>query len=881
MNKKRISLKYLLLFFTVVVTIMPISVLYLSIEKFGESTTNITTHEMSEKIMLSARLIDQYIVEKLNYVKSISDENELKSNHAKELSDHLESLMDKSSITAYISIEDEIGKTVLYKGSNDLHNNLKETLNFKKNNLQIGELYISEYYNDIDKVIIITTPIKKKNNIYYLNYAISIDSLYYLLSSLEESFLGIIDIRLVNNLNRTLVSLSHNSEITDYTKVQYSSTNKGEDFTQIVDIDEKKYIVSVSNLSPFGVNEGLNWHLELIVDYDIVNEPLTLTRQSLFISSFIIIFISILVAYLIGRASLKYLFNVEKYTANISKGNFTREINNDSYFIELYSFINSLDNMAKKIDETQKHLKVEIQEKEHAYKVKSMFLANMSHEIRTPMNAIIALTQMAIKTNLSTKQRELLNQVDDSSKSLLYIINDILDYSKIEAGKLQLEEMEFDLLDTLKKLSTLTSIQVATKNLELIFHMNEDVPNLLIGDSVRVEQILLNPINNAIKFTDNGEIYLHISVISKTDSKVKLLFSISDTGIGMTKEQTDNLFQEFSQADISTTRKYGGTGLGLSIAKKLSELMNGSISAISEAGVGSTFNIELEFKYTENSVTPIVNNKEDKIFNALVLSNNIKTINSLDVILRKLKYTTASYLDLNSLQKSIDSKDTKFDILLLDYQFFKDDIKQFIEKNSYFFTAIERKFILCNVLEREEFSSNQKYYNLDIESFVQKPVIEKSFYELSMICQTNYSKVEDKIDNAEIAKEELFKLDNRNILIAEDNLTNQLIIKLAFEDSPFTISIANDGAKAVEKTKTTSVPFDLILMDIQMPNMNGYDATIEIRKDEHYKNVPIIALTANVLKEFQDKADEIGMDAYITKPIDLESFYASLYKWLK
>ena len=148
MNKKRISLKYLLLFFTVVVTIMPISVLYLSIEKFGESTTNITTHEMSEKIMLSARLIDQYIVEKLNYVKSISDENELKSNHAKELSDHLESLMDKSSITAYISIEDEIGKTVLYKGSNDLHNNLKETLNFKKNNLQIGELYISEYYND-------------------------------------------------------------------------------------------------------------------------------------------------------------------------------------------------------------------------------------------------------------------------------------------------------------------------------------------------------------------------------------------------------------------------------------------------------------------------------------------------------------------------------------------------------------------------------------------------------------------------------------------------------------------------------------------------------------------------------------------------------------
>ena len=237
--------------------------------------------------------------------------------------------------------------------------------------------------------------------------------------------------------------------------------------------------------------------------------------------------------------------------------------------------------------------------------------------------------------------------------------------------------------------------------------------------------------------------------------------------------------------------------------------------------------------------------------------------------------------DYSKLQKSIDSKDTKFDILLLDYQFFKDDIKQFIEKNSYFFTAIERKFILCNVLEREEFSSNQKYYNLDIESFVQKPVIEKSFYELSMICQTNYSKVEDKIDNAEIAKEELFKLDNRNILIAEDNLTNQLIIKLAFEDSPFTISIANDGAKAVEKTKTTSVPFDLILMDIQMPNMNGYDATIEIRKDEHYKNVPIIALTANVLKEFQDKADEIGMDAYITKPIDLESFYASLYKWLK
>ncbi|MDB2562981.1 ATP-binding protein, partial [Sulfurimonas sp.] len=372
---------------------------------------------------------------------------------------------------------------------------------------------------------------------------------------------------------------------------------------------------------------------------------------------------------------------------------------------------------------------------QRALEFKSKFLSNMSHEIRTPLNAIIGLLNVAQKTDLNEKQRSLLSKVTSSSDMLLGIINDILDISKIEAGKMTIEYLPFNIKDLISSVKNLMSVKIVEKNISFSVHYKNLNNFYFLGDSLRISQILNNLLGNAIKFTDFGEISVNIEMLKESIVR----FEVKDSGIGLEDKQAEKLFEDFVQADMGTSRKYGGTGLGLSISKQLVKLMNGKIWVESVYGKGSTFIFEIPLIYDE------------------------------------------------SMQDSEENLELELDLL---------------ESN-------------INALE------------------------------------------------------------GKKILIAEDNKMNQMVVSMLLEDSQLELDFALDGLKAIEKFQANR--YDLILMDIQMPNMNGYDATLEIRKLD--ANIPIIALSANVMIEDIEQAKNVGMNEYLAKPIEIEKLYKAILEY--
>jgi signal transduction histidine kinase/DNA-binding response OmpR family regulator/HPt (histidine-containing phosphotransfer) domain-containing protein len=520
---------------------------------------------------------------------------------------------------------------------------------------------------------------------------------------------------------------------------------------------------------------------------------------------------------------------------------------------------------------------------EEATRAKSDFLANMSHEIRTPMNAIIGMAHLALKTDLTAKQYDYLKKVDISAKSLLGIINDILDFSKIEAGKLDMESMDFQLQDTLDNISTLVGIKTQEKGLELLFNTDPSVPTALVGDPLRLGQILINLSNNAVKFTDSGEIVVSTELVKKEEAQVTLKFSVRDSGIGMTDAQTAKLFQPFSQADSSTTRKYGGTGLGLTISKRLAEMMGGQIWVQSEQGRGSTFSFTANFglgkEKTKKRFKPSADLRDMKV---LVVDDNATSRSIFQEMLESFSFevtlAASGQEGLTELEKASESQ--PFELVIMDWKMpGMDGIEASRRIKNH--TGLRKipPIVLVTAYGREE--AIQQVEEIGLEGFLLKPVSPSMLFDAIM--QALGKEVQDvslmgrKKEKKSMA---LKAIHGARVLLVEDNEINQQVALEILQGARLNVTVVDNGQKGVDAAKKKQ--YDAILMDIQMPVMDGYTASREIRNlKSKIGNVPIIAMTAHAMAGDEQKSIEAGMNDHVTKPIDPDQLFATLQKWIK
>lgn len=520
---------------------------------------------------------------------------------------------------------------------------------------------------------------------------------------------------------------------------------------------------------------------------------------------------------------------------------------------------------------------------EEASRSKADFLANMSHEIRTPMNAIMGMAYLIQKTEMNDKQRDYVDKIHKSSQHLLGIINDILDFSKIEAGKLDIEKTDFKLDGVLENLSTLIGEKCSAKGLELIFDVDPMIPNDLCGDPLRLGQILINYANNAVKFTEKGEIIIRVRKVADVENGNLIKFMVQDSGIGLTDEQKGKLFQSFQQADSSTTRKYGGTGLGLAISKKLATLMGGEVGVESVYGQGSTFwfTSTLEKGAVEMATgRPFVTLDNRRV---LVVDDNASARTILAEMLTMMAFRVdqaeSGAKAIEQAEKALKSKDP-YEIIYMDMQMPGINGVEAMVKINALSDAYKSKCIIVTGFGREEVF--QEALNAGIEMVLLKPVCQSILFEASMklLGQVigNEKRHPNKLEHLKNRMKQLTTIKGAKILLVEDNALNVQVAMELLEEGQFETEVANNGEEAVQMVGRKT--YDLVLMDMQMPVMDGLDATRAIRKNLEHKDLPIIAMTANALLTDREKCHEAGMNDHVSKPIDPDQLFDALIKWI-
>ncbi|MCK9453137.1 MAG: response regulator [Bacteroidales bacterium] len=548
-------------------------------------------------------------------------------------------------------------------------------------------------------------------------------------------------------------------------------------------------------------------------------------------------------------------------------------------FIEFFQHKNALEDTTRKLEQTIAELNDAKKIAEEATTIKSAFLATMSHEIRTPLNGIIGMAELGLMDDeISTLQRERMLDIKTSGESLLEIINEILDISKIEADKLELEEIEFSIRDLIQKVVNLLSIKIFQEKLEFVCEIDPELPDILIGDPLRIRQILINLLSNAVKFTEEGTVSINVKMVEHIEEQISLEFSVNDTGIGIEEKKLNQLFESYTQAEKSTTRTHGGTGLGLNISQRLVQLMGGKINVESVPGEGSRFSFRVNMiTGTQKEMPWLLDlNKANDQFNVLIIDDHEKSARAITKLLEHwgVKHTYTN--DCSSCESLL--KNEHFDLILIDYYLksktgveVADEIKtMLVDQSIPEIRLLSPSKASIEILKLEK---AQKY------EFLTKPVLQNDLRSLLIsLFGSKEQKLKEEMQKPSVAviPEKVLE-----ILVAEDQIINRKIVVQLLEKKGWNVNAVENGKLALEAVQEKN--YDIILMDVQMPEMDGFDATRGIRVYETDKSyhTPIVAMTAHAMKGDREKCLAAGMDYYITKPVNPIELYSTIEKFAR